>query len=293
MRVSVSLVFAICLAGPLLGQDPLPGLARVTWLQGCWVSVSPERVVEEHWTGARSGTMMGISRTLSGDTLAGYEIVILHERDTMLVYEARPAGQAPARFPSIRATDTAVVFENALHDFPQRIGYSRIGRDSVVAYIEGWVNGRSRRQEFRYVRTPCEPVASTAAAADSASVAAFYREWFGSLHLGPEAYASFYAPDGMVLPPNRPPAVGRTAIARWLRESQAALPYTVRAEGVTVDERSFLTPSWVLYRSTLRGQRIPKAGGAAVPFETKYLDLLRRTDAGRWEVMYRMWSDNR
>ena len=60
-----------------------------------------------------------------------------------------------------------------------------------------------------------------------------------------------------------------------------------------VDEMRFLSPEWVVYRSTLRGQRVPKAGGDSIPFETKYLDLLRRTDTGSWEVACRMWSDNR
>lgn len=48
---------------------------------------------------------------------------------------------------------------------------------------------------------------------------------------------------------------------------------------------------WVVYRSTLRGQRVPKGGGPT-PFETKYVDLLHRTATG-WEVAFRMWSDNR
>jgi uncharacterized protein (TIGR02246 family) len=129
--------------------------------------------------------------------------------------------------------------------------------------------------------------------ADSASVNAFYGEWFGAAARGPEAYASFYATDGMVLPPGLPPAVGRDAIAAWLRESRAGATYTTRPEGITVNEMRFLTPEWVVYRSTLRGQRIPKAGGDPMPFETKYLDLLHRTASGRWEVVYRSWSDNR
>ena len=54
----------------------------------------------------------------------------------------------------------------------------------------------------------------------------------------------------------------------------------------------FLTPDWVTHRSTLKGERIPKAGGTGTPFETKYIDLLRRTAEGKWEVVYRMWSDN-
>jgi ketosteroid isomerase-like protein len=130
-------------------------------------------------------------------------------------------------------------------------------------------------------------------AADSASVTAFYNEWFGSARMGPERYASFYAPGGMILPPNAAPAIGREAIAEWQRAAQASAPYTVRPEGITVDEMRFLTPEWVLHRGTLRGQRIPKAGGDPAPFETKYVDLLHRVDGGRWEVAYRMWSDNR
>jgi ketosteroid isomerase-like protein len=71
------------------------------------------------------------------------------------------------------------------------------------------------------------------------------------------------------------------------------VPYSVRPEGISVDEMRFLTATWVLYRSTLRGQRIPKSGGDPVAFETKYVDVLKRNETGRWEVAYRMWSDNR
>jgi uncharacterized protein (TIGR02246 family) len=139
------------------------------------------------------------------------------------------------------------------------------------------------------------PIALTAqSAADSASVTAFYREWFSSAARdGPVAYAGFYAEDGTLLPPNAAPARGRTAIAEWMRRSQLTATYTTRPEGVSVDEMRFLSPTLVAYRSTLRGQRIPKSGGEAMPFETKYFDLLRRSEEGKWQVVYRMWSDNR
>jgi ketosteroid isomerase-like protein len=129
--------------------------------------------------------------------------------------------------------------------------------------------------------------------ADSASVTAFYREWFGSAAQGPERYAGFYAPDGMVLPPGLPPATGRAAIAGWLQQAQASATYSTRPEGITVDEMRFVSSEWVVYRSTLKGQRVPRAGGDPTPFETKYMDLLHRNAQGRWEVVYRMWSDNK
>jgi ketosteroid isomerase-like protein len=106
-------------------------------------------------------------------------------------------------------------------------------------------------------------------------------------------YASFYAPDGYILPPGAAPVTGRAAIAAWMEQARSAASYSTQAQGITVDEMRFLSPTLVVYRSTLRGQRVPKAGGAPVPFETKYFDLLRRTAAGDWEVLYRMWSDNR
>jgi uncharacterized protein (TIGR02246 family) len=128
--------------------------------------------------------------------------------------------------------------------------------------------------------------------ADTASVDAFYREWFGSVQQGAAAYAGFYAEDGQLFPPNAFPIQGREAIATWMTRSQADRPYVIRPTGITVEEVRFLTPDWVSYRSTLKGERIPKTGGPGSPFETKYVDLLHRNEAGRWEVVYRMWSDN-
>jgi len=129
--------------------------------------------------------------------------------------------------------------------------------------------------------------------ADSASVRAFYGEWMGTgVRGGPASYASYYATDGRILPPNAQPVTGRDAIAEWMRRAQAESQYTTRPTGITSDEMRFLTSDWVVFRSTLRGERVPKAGGEATPFETKYFDLLHRRSSSKWEVVYRMWSDN-
>jgi uncharacterized protein (TIGR02246 family) len=131
------------------------------------------------------------------------------------------------------------------------------------------------------------------ATGDRASIDAFYQEWMGTAaRQGPDAYASFYAPDGQLLPPNDRPVTGRAAIAEWQRRAQAQAPYVVQPKGVVVDEVRFLDDRWVIYRGTLTGQRAPRAGGAPTPFETKYFDVLHRADDGRWQVVYRMWSDN-
>jgi uncharacterized protein (TIGR02246 family) len=130
-------------------------------------------------------------------------------------------------------------------------------------------------------------------AGNRAEIDAFYTAWMGNAaQKGPAAYASFYADDGMMLPPNERPVAGRSAIEAFQRRSQSDSPYAVKPTGITVDEVRFLDTDWVVYRGTLSGTRVMKADGSSTPFETKYFDVLHRGADGRWQVAYRMWSDN-
>ena len=131
------------------------GIRQAAWLAGCWEAVSPRRVVEEQWLAPRGNSMIGVSRTVRNDSLAGYELVVIREQDGRLAYEAHPAGQPAAVFLSRAASDSTIEFEDLMHDFPQRIGYRRIGPDSLLAWIEGRVEGRLRRIEFPYRRAKC------------------------------------------------------------------------------------------------------------------------------------------
>ena len=140
--------------GSTVPADAASGVEQLAWLQGCWQSVSGDRVVEEQWTAPRAGSLLGIGRTTRGNTLVEYEFVVVRERGERLVYLAHPSGQAPAEFVSITISSSEVVFENAQHDFPQRVGYQRQGTD-LAAWIEGTKDGRTRRVDFHYQRAAC------------------------------------------------------------------------------------------------------------------------------------------
>jgi hypothetical protein len=134
-------------------SDPL---ARVRWLTGCWVQDDGSRVIEEQWTVPRGRAMIGIGRTTERDSLTSYELVVLRARGGELHYEAHPSGQSPATFVAPGANDTLVVFANPEHDFPQQVGYRRMGHDSLLAWIAGSIGGRARRVDFRYRRAACD-----------------------------------------------------------------------------------------------------------------------------------------
>jgi hypothetical protein len=149
----LAIAVALVSNGAVVAQPA--GIQRVAWLQGCWEAVSPERTVEEQWMAPRGKSMVGVGRTVRGDTLVEYELVLIREQGDRLAYEAHPSGQPAAVFLSRAVSDSNVLFENLEHDFPQRVGYTRSGSDALLAWIEGTQQGQLRRIEFPYRRAVC------------------------------------------------------------------------------------------------------------------------------------------
>jgi len=150
--------FGAVLTAALLWPSMTAAEARVdsvSWMQGCWQLTDGDRVVEEHWTSPKAGIMLGSGRTSRAGTLVGHEFVLLAERDGRLAYEAHPSDQPPTTFMSKELDAASVVFEDPAHDFPQRVGYRRVGPDRLLAWIEGSVSGKPRRVDFPFHRIDC------------------------------------------------------------------------------------------------------------------------------------------
>jgi len=130
-------------------------IQRVSWLQGCWESVTAQRAIEEQWMAPRGTSMLMMGRTVRNGELVDYELVVLKEDGGRLVYEAHPAGQPSAVFHSVDVAAGRVVFENREHDFPQRVGYQQTAPDGLTAWVEGNDHGKERRIEFVYRRARC------------------------------------------------------------------------------------------------------------------------------------------
>jgi hypothetical protein len=158
MRQPVLAALAV-LAVPLLaargGAQSAEPITALHWLTGCLEARSAIRVVEEQRMPLRAGTMLGMGRTTNARGLADYELTLIRQDGARLLYEAHPKGQPSATFVARVANEDSVVFELPEHDFPQRVAYRRVGRDSVLAWVEGTMRGTTRRFEFPYRRVPC------------------------------------------------------------------------------------------------------------------------------------------
>ena len=149
----VPVCFCLGVSGLMLLSNDPGGIDRAAWLTGCWETSDVRRTIHEQWMPPAGHTMLSMARTIGHDSLTDYELVILREAGDRLIFEAHPAGQDTASFASTLVSDTSLVFENPEHDFPRRIGYRRVGADSLVAWIDGGAG--SRRIEFPYRRARC------------------------------------------------------------------------------------------------------------------------------------------
>jgi hypothetical protein len=129
---------------------------RLAWLAGCWERSSGGGVVEEQWMRPRGATLLGMSRTVRGDTTVEFESMRIYEDRGGLVFAARPSGQPPAEFRSTEVTDSSAAFANPAHDFPQRIVYRRLPDGSLLARVEGTRKGTAAAVDFPYRRAACD-----------------------------------------------------------------------------------------------------------------------------------------
>jgi len=140
-------------------DEPAPGatLDAAAWLAGCWRVESPDgrSSAEEQWMEPRGGLMVGMSRSIRGGSARGHELLTLRIEDGRLVYHAVPSGQAATDFPVRQVDEGRLEFVNAEHDFPQKIVYTRHGRDHAEAAVFGQADDAEPAFAIPYERVSC------------------------------------------------------------------------------------------------------------------------------------------
>jgi hypothetical protein len=129
---------------------------RLAWLAGCWEgTLQSGAAYEEMWLAPRAGTLLGLARMTGGGRTLSFEFVRITDDEGTLVYSAQPSGRPPTDFRAIELESDRVTFENAGHDFPQRILYRLAAPDELHARIEGEREGQTRAFDFPLWRVAC------------------------------------------------------------------------------------------------------------------------------------------
>lgn len=154
--VGAVVVSAACSA-PASAKSPSNGIDRVSWLAGCWAREAAEAGTSEQWMQPAGGTMLGMARTIKAGKTVEFEFMRIRETlDGKLLFTALPSGQSETTFTELRSDESEIAFQNAAHDFPQRVSYRLEGNTRLMASIEGTRKGVARSIEFPMVRTKCD-----------------------------------------------------------------------------------------------------------------------------------------
>lgn len=150
-------IYLMTLAALSLGackkeSEKQPGqIAKAEWLIGSWENKSGFGDLSENWTKVNDSTFQGTSYFIKGKDTLHSETVELIQKGDALIYSPNVKGQngdLPVAFKLTSATANTLVFENPAHDFPQKISYKMITKDSIVAEISGKQGGKPASEAY-------------------------------------------------------------------------------------------------------------------------------------------------
>ena len=126
-------------------------IKSLKWMSGKWTCDVQEGTMTETWTLTNDSTWVGESKFTKGKQLLFTEKISIVFRNDKLVCLIAVSDQNEGKeipFIESERTDSKVVFENKTHDFPQKISYSKNGKDKLSAYVSGNVEGEFHKIDF-------------------------------------------------------------------------------------------------------------------------------------------------
>jgi hypothetical protein len=156
LKLTLALIIATLLIQMPGRAEQKTSLDDLAWLAGCWENNRAGRTAEERWTKPKGGTMLGTGQTIKDGKTTEFEFMRIHEDKGEIYFTAKPSGQPEASFKLVSYADGKATFEDPQHDFPQRVIYGKQPDGSLLARIEGVMNGQKRGIDFPFKRAKCE-----------------------------------------------------------------------------------------------------------------------------------------
>jgi Domain of unknown function (DUF6265) len=153
MRTCILLIGILGLSLIALNQrsSAATQISELAWIAGHWSGVQDGVEMEESWLEPKGNSMLGLHRDVKSGRTISFEFLRIEAAGDTITYWASPRGKPATPFTLKELTGKKVVFENAQHDFPQRIIYWLEG-DDLHAKIEGNLKGQPASEEWSWKR---------------------------------------------------------------------------------------------------------------------------------------------
>jgi hypothetical protein len=131
-------------------QETGDKLKLADWLIGKWENRVGDVLVTEIWEKGED-TYFGKSYSIrNSDTVSSERIQLKNEGDKLVylpIVKNQNADEV-VKFTLTSFTEKQLIFENPEHDFPQKISYTLITNDSLLAEISGLYKGKLASEKF-------------------------------------------------------------------------------------------------------------------------------------------------
>jgi hypothetical protein len=131
-------------------------IKTANWLLGKWETKTADGNLSENWIQLNDSTFQGESFFVKGKDTLHSESIVLQQKGEYLFYNAKVKGQnddKPVPFKLTLGNDKQLIFENPKHDYPQKITYDLINKDSLTASISGIQLEKSSSEKFGMKRS--------------------------------------------------------------------------------------------------------------------------------------------
>ena len=145
LLAALSFLFGNPVTGAAQNQNGKnPSLTDLDWMVGRWEGKAPGGDVEEHWTRAAGGSMVGVFRLVKGGKTQVLEFLIIGEEDGGIVYRFKHFSSKmiawedkPLFYRLTELTGEKALFESQeiIPGKPSRLIYTRAGTDSLVIEV--------------------------------------------------------------------------------------------------------------------------------------------------------------
>ena len=155
-RFLLLLTFSIFVPG-VQAQKAVTKLGDFDGMAGCWEQRNDTKklLISEMWMSPAGTSILGMGRTVKNGKTTGWEYMRIEQRDDGIYFVSKPKENAEdTAFKLIRSTLNDVVFENKVHDFPQRVIYKLQGT-KMTGRIEGINNGKFLGIDFPMNKVKC------------------------------------------------------------------------------------------------------------------------------------------
>lgn len=103
-----------------------------------------------------------------------------------------------------------------------------------------------------------------------------------------DGFLGLVSEDAVYMPPDEAAVVGRRAIAEWYREFYDTIQMDVTHEPLEID----VFGAVIIHRGNARGTLTPKNGGEPIPFDNKYLMVIKKQPDGSLKIWRAMFNSN-